>query len=95
MSAEPKPRLVFFYSGRSGRSRRVEAFIAQVLQRRHNHDSFVISRVDVEDRPDLVERFRVNAVPTVLVIDESRVRARVADPSGVRPLAEALAPWLH
>jgi len=46
MSAAPtipqteRPRLVFFCSKASGRSRRVEGYLSQVLQRRGNHDSF-------------------------------------------------------
>jgi hypothetical protein len=34
-----KPKLVFALSGRDGRSRRLDAYLAQVLQRRHNHDT--------------------------------------------------------
>ncbi len=34
-----KPSLVFFHSASSGRCRRVEGFLAQVLQRRANHDT--------------------------------------------------------
>jgi len=45
--------LVFFYSPLSGRCRRVEGFIAQVLQRRRNHDTFELVRVSVDLRPDL------------------------------------------
>lgn len=89
------PRLVIFHSARSGRSRRAEAFVAQVLQRRHNHGTFSVIRVDVDDRPDLAKRFKVDAVPTMIVIDDNRVRARVTEPTGVRELADALAPWLR
>src|SRR5579875_2608140 len=34
----PRPKLLFFYSAHSGQCRRAEALLAQVLQRRHNHD---------------------------------------------------------
>ena len=40
-----KPRLVFFQSPSSGRCRRVEGFLAQVLQRRSNHDTFTIQSI--------------------------------------------------
>jgi thioredoxin 2 len=95
METATLPRLVFFYSSRSGASRRAEAFVAQVLQRRHNHDTFRLVRVDVDTRPDLAERFRIDVVPTVLVVDDNRVQARVRELKGVRELAEALRPWLH
>ena len=35
-----QPRLVFFHSSLSGHCRRVEGFLAQVLQRRRNHGTF-------------------------------------------------------
>ena len=38
-----RPRLVFFYSRQSGRSRRAEGFLAQVLQRRRNFETFDVS----------------------------------------------------
>lgn len=90
-----KPQLVFFFSPRSGRSRRVEGFLAQVLQRRRNHDTFDLLRVDVERRPDLSERFAVETVPTIVVIEDRRVRARVAGLSGAAQLERTLRPWLR
>lgn len=88
-------RLVFFYSPRSGRCRRVEGFVAQVLQRRRNHDTFQLVRVSVERRPDLAERFGVEAVPTLCVVENRRLRKRIAAPRGCRELERELAPWLH
>ena len=88
------PRLVVFISGSSGRSRRVEGFLAQVLQRRRNHDTFAITRVDVDQRPDLADRFHVTSVPTLMVVDEGHVQARLVDPDGCRPISEGLSPWL-
>jgi len=35
----------------------VEAFVAQVLQRHSNHDTFLIDLVEAGERPDLHERF--------------------------------------
>ena len=90
-----KPKLVFFHSPRSGRCRRVEGFIAQVLQRRRNHDTFEVVRVSVEQRPDLAERFGVEAVPTLCVVEGRRLRKRIAAPRGCRELERELAPWLH
>ena len=88
------PRLVFFGSSTSGRSRRADGFLAQVLQRRQNHDTFEVVRVDADERPDLVERFRVTAIPTLLVIEDGRVCARIVEPRGCRELTGVLAPWL-
>lgn len=90
-----KPKLVFFYSLQSGRCRRVEGFIAQVLQRRRNHDTFELVRVSVQKRPDLAERFGVESVPTLCVVEDRRLRKRIAAPRGCRELERELASWLH
>jgi thioredoxin-like negative regulator of GroEL len=89
-----KPRLVFFHSTRSGPSRRVEGFLAQVLQRRGNHNTFRLHRVATEERPDLVSRFAVDSVPTLVVVDGKRVRARLVKPRGCEEIEQFLAPWL-
>jgi thioredoxin-like negative regulator of GroEL len=89
-----RPTLVLFYSPRSGQSRRVDGYLAQVLQRRRNHDTFSIMRIDADERPDLATRFKVTKVPTLLVIDGNRVRARLNQPNGCTPITELLRPWL-
>jgi thioredoxin-like negative regulator of GroEL len=90
-----RPRLLFFYSPVSGRCRRTEAYIAQVLQRRHNHETFDLYRIPVDRRPDLAERFRVDAVPAILVVEGRKVRLRISSPGGARELERQLKPWLH
>jgi thioredoxin-like negative regulator of GroEL len=89
------PSLVVFQSKRSGQSRRVEGYLSQVLQRRGNHDSFQLRFVEASDHPELVERFRIEELPTLVVVDGKRVSARVSSPRGCREIEEALAPWLH
>jgi thioredoxin-like negative regulator of GroEL len=90
-----RPRLVFFYSPLSGRCRRVEGFIAQVLQRRRNHDTFELVRVSVDKRPDLAEKFRVEQVPTICVVEGRKLLRTIVAPRGCRELEHALEPWLH
>ncbi|HEX3226756.1 MAG TPA: thioredoxin family protein [Gaiellaceae bacterium] len=89
-----KPGLVFFYSPVSGSCRRVEGFLAQVLQRRRNHGTFKLYRVDEKERPDLVERFAVGTMPTLVVVEGKAVRARLERPRGCREIESFLAPWL-
>jgi thioredoxin-like negative regulator of GroEL len=89
-----KPRLVFFHSRLCGKSRRVEGFIAQVLQRRHNHGTFVLLPVEAEERPDLLARFNVDEVPSLLVVSDRRVRGRLTRPRSCREIEGLLAPWL-
>ena len=90
-----KPTLIFFTSATEGRSRRAEGHLAQVLQRRRNHETFELIRIPVDRRPDLAERFRVDTVPAILVVDDRRVRARLAQPRGCRDIQRLLQPWLN
>jgi thioredoxin-like negative regulator of GroEL len=90
-----KPGLVFFYSSRSGSCRRTEGFLAQVLQRRKNHETFRLYRVEQGERPDLIERFRVERMPTIMVVEGKAVRARLETPRGCRDIERFLAPWLQ
>jgi thioredoxin-like negative regulator of GroEL len=90
-----RPRLVFFHSRNSGRSRRVEGYLSQVLQRRRNHESFLLHNVDVDEKPELAEHFRISEVPTLVVVEGKRVRARLDSPRGCRAIEQLLAPWLR
>ncbi|HVR13809.1 MAG TPA: thioredoxin family protein [Gaiellaceae bacterium] len=89
------PRLVFFHSALSGNCRRVEGFLAQVLQRRRNHETFNVVRVAEEERPDLLERFRIETVPTLVVVEHKAVKGRLERPRGCREIEGFLAPWLN
>ena len=90
-----RPLLVFVHSELSGRCRRAEGFLAQVLQRRRNHETFSLRRLSADERPDLVERFRISTLPTLLVVEQKVVRGRLEDPRGCREIAEFLEPWLR
>jgi thioredoxin-like negative regulator of GroEL len=90
----PRPKLVFVYGRTSGQSRRVEGFLAQVLQRRHNHETFQLVRVCAESHPELVERLQVKVLPTILVIQGRRVRSRVESPRGRAEIEAGLVRWL-
>jgi len=94
----PRPkklRLAFFGSDTSGRSRRVEGFLAQVLQRRRNHETFAIVPVSQEKQPELFERFGIEQAPTLVVIEDSQVRAMLELPRSCREIELFLHPWLR
>jgi thioredoxin-like negative regulator of GroEL len=90
-----KPSLVFFHSASSGRCRRVEGFLAQVLQRRSNHDTFEILRVDADEHSELVDQFKIETIPTLVVVAEKRAQAWLPNPQGCRDIERFLAPWLR
>jgi thioredoxin family protein len=86
--------LVLCSASTSGRSRRAEGFLAQVLQRRRNHDTFRLFSIDADENPELLERLAVTEVPTLLVAVGGRVQARLVNPRGGAEIARFLAPWL-
>ncbi len=92
--APSRPLLIFFTSETDGRCRRTEGFLAQVLQRRRNHETFSMRTVAQEHRPDLLERFRIDKTPTLLVVDEQVVRGKLVEPRGCEDIQTFLAPWL-
>lgn len=97
--ARPDPaariRLAFFYSPTSGHCRRTEAHLAQILQRRKNRARFEVVRVNLEKRPDLAERFRIETVPTLVVIEGRRAVHRIVSPQTALELARSLETWLQ
>lgn len=93
--ANGRPKLLFFYSESSGRSRRAEGYLAQVLQRRRNHDTFELYRVDCDARPDLARRFGIENPPVLVVVENKHVRARLEEPRGCIEIQNALATWLR
>jgi hypothetical protein len=90
-----RPKLIFFHSVLDGRSRRVAGFLSQILQRRRNHGTFALYRVAREERPDLLERFDVERVPTLCVVEGKRLRGRLVAPRGCREIEKFLGPWLR
>ena len=90
-----RPLLLMFGLTKSGYCRRVEGFLAQVLQRRHNHTTFLVHYIDAETRPGLARRLAVEQIPTIIVLENGGVRARCEHPRGCVEITTALAPWLQ
>jgi thioredoxin-like negative regulator of GroEL len=90
-----KPALLYFYSPACGRSRRIDSLLAQTLQRNHNHDTFVLRRIDVTKHPEIAARFGVDAkLPVICVVEANRIVGRLVAPHGTPEIKEALGPWL-
>ena len=89
-----QPLLIFFTSTTNGKCRRAEGYLAQVLQRRRNHETFKVRMIAQEERPDLLDRFRIDRTPTLLVVDEKVVKAKLVEPRGCSDIQMFLAPWL-
>ena len=87
MTADQRPQLVFFTSHRSGPARRMESLLAHLARKERGR--LRVSKVDVEDRPDLAERFRVDQVPALALVVEKRVVSRI-DGRATAPRIESM-----
>ena len=91
---DARPGLIFFTSNTSGRCRRIEGYLAQVLQRRRNHDTFKYYAVAQEKRPDLLAKFNIELTPTLVVLEGKLITAKLEQPRSGKEIERFLAPWL-
>lgn len=89
-----EPKLLYFFSPRSGACRTVEAYLDQVLQQRKNHDTFSRGRIDVDRTPQLAEHFGVGHLPAIVVLEDGRVARKIEGKVGVATIRDELSPWL-
>jgi thioredoxin 2 len=93
MSAET-PLLAFFTEPRSGPARRMESLLAHLARKERGR--LRVTRVDIEEKPDVAERLNVETVPTLLLIKGKRVvgrlEGRVSAPRIERMLDQHLEP---
>ena len=87
MTPDHRPQLVFFTSHRSGPARRMESLLAHIARKERGR--LRVNKVDVDDRPDLAERFRVKQVPSLALVVERRVVSRL-DGRATAPRIESM-----
>ena len=87
MKHEARPLLVFFCSRRSGPARRMESLLAHLA--RKERARLRVMRVDVDEQPELAARFRVEAVPTLVLVKGKRVVGRL-DGRASQPRIESM-----
>ncbi len=75
MKPDPRPLLVFFGASHSGPARRMESLVAHLA--RKERARLRVTQVDVNEQPELAERFGVDTVPTLALIKEKRVVDRL------------------
>ena len=92
MTPKERPLLVFFTSHRSGPARRMESLLAHIARKERGR--LRVSKVDVDDRPDLVERFRVDQVPSLALVVERRVVSRLEGRATAPRIESMLEPHL-
>ena len=75
MPDDARPLLVFFYSQRSGPARRMESLLAHLA--RKERERMRVRRVDIEQRPEIADKFRIVEVPTIVLVKNRKIAARL------------------
>jgi thioredoxin 2 len=89
---DDRPLLLFFVSVRSGPARRMESLLAHVARKERRR--LRVRWIDVEERPDLVERLHVREVPTLVLVKDGRAVAKIAGRSSAPRIERMLEPYL-
>jgi thioredoxin-like negative regulator of GroEL len=87
MHRDPRPLLIFFRSESSGPARRMESLLAHLA--RKERDRLRVTSVDIDERPELADRFKVEVIPTLVLVRENRAVARLEGRSSA-PTIEAI-----
>ena len=82
------PILIDFYADWCGPCRLVAPVIEQIAE---EADGYLVGKVNVDEAPGLAEEFSVMSIPTLIVLEGGKVKARAV---GVRP-KEAILALLH
>jgi thioredoxin 1 len=87
-----KPLLVFFWSERSGPARRMESLLAHLARKERMRLN--IMSIDVDDQPELAEKFNVSAIPTLVLVVGKRAVDRLEGRASAPAIETMLAPHL-
>ena len=92
MTEDSLPLLVFFWSERSGPARRMESLLAHLARKERTR--LRIRRVDVDASTELAERFKVDVVPTLVLVKNRRAVARLDGRTSAPRIEAMLEPHL-
>lgn len=92
MTDDARPLLVFFWSERSGPARRMESLLAHLARKERTR--LKVKRVDVEASPELAERFKVDVVPTLVLVKDKQVVGRLDGRTSAPRIEAMLEPHL-
>lgn len=82
--------LIFFSSVSSGPARRMDSLVANIARKERRY--LRVLYVDIDERPDLARRFRVQAVPTLVLVKQGRVVERIEGRVSAARLVHAIEP---
>ena len=92
MNADTRPMLVFFRSERSGPARRMESLLSHL--ERKERDRLRVVHVDIDARADLAAKFKVEAVPTIVLVKDKKVVDRIDGRASAPKIEQMLEPHL-
>ena len=92
MADDPRPLLVFFGATHSGPARRMESLMAHLARKERTR--LRVTAVDVDQQPELAERFRVRTVPTVALVVGKHVVDRIEGRASAPRIERMLEPHL-
>jgi thioredoxin-like negative regulator of GroEL len=92
MANDSRPLLVFFGATESGPARRMESLMAHLA--RKERARLRVTSVDVNEQPELAERFRVRTVPTLALVKGKRVVERIEGRASAPRIEQMLDPHL-
>jgi thioredoxin-like negative regulator of GroEL len=87
-----RPLLVFFCSERSGPARRMESLLAHLARKERSR--LRVMRVDIDEQPELAQRFKVSVVPTLVLVKGKRVVDRLDGRASAPKIDSMLEPHL-
>lgn len=84
--------LVFFHASTCGHSRRMDSIVDHFL--RTHRDHLKVAKVEVQERPDLAQRFGVTSAPTLVLLDDLREVARIEGRATLPDMKDSFEPHL-
>lgn len=92
MADDSRPLLVFFGASHSGPARRMESLMAHLA--RKERERLRVTTIDVDERPELAQRFHVETVPTLALVKGNRVVDRLEGRASAPKIERMLEPHL-
>ena len=92
MPEDSRPLLVFFGATHSGPARRMESLMAHLARKERSR--LRVTSIDVNEQPELAERFCVKTVPTIALVKGKRVVERLEGRASAPKIERMLAPHL-
>ena len=92
MPEDSRPLLVFFGATHSGPARRMESLMAHLA--RKERARLRVTSVDINEQPELAERFCVKTVPTIALVKGKRVVERLEGRASAPRIERMLEPHL-